>query len=175
MAEQPFEHLGERPRLLRAIIYIVHQCVLECDTPTRLLDVSAHRAQKVLQRIFSIERDELVSQFIVRRVQRNREVHLELFPRHALDSRHFARGRNGNAPSAQSKASGINEGLNGLPGHVEFHERLAHTHKDDVGDRRGNPRHMQHLRDDLARRQVADVTGLSSRTKWTANRAADLG
>ena len=141
------------------------------------------------QRIFAVERHELVAQFVGDGVQRDRQHGADLLAG-ARDVRHHARRRQRDAPLGNAEALAVGDDVEAVAHGLEIVQRLAHAHHDDVGDealfspsprrrRRALPivepvARQHHLADDLARREIAHQALRAGMAERAIERAADL-
>jgi hypothetical protein len=86
--------------------------------------------------------------------------------------------RDGDAPGADAEELRVDEHPHGCDRRIEVGERLAHPHRDDVGDALA-ARHelalpVADLIDDLSHREIADQAHLARRAERAGHRAAGL-
>ena len=136
----------------------------------------------MLDSVFAVERHNLIPHGLGDRVQRNRQVHPNLFAC-ARHHRHDAGSRKGNPPPRQSESIAVHDDLQRVAHIVEIVERLAHAHHHDIGEHPplglGRPFAQRvagehHLADDLCRLEIAHQLHRPGRAEAAVERAADL-
>ena len=143
--------VGQRARLLGAVVDAVEHQVLDEDPRRRALVPGAARVEHVGERVAVVDRHQLGAQRRVGGVQRERQPHRRALARQPLDPRDPAdrrdrRVRGGDAEVGQPLAGGEHG--------VEVHHRLAHAHEDGVVDRL-DAAEVKRLVEDLRGGQVA--------------------
>ena len=133
-------------------------------------------------RVFPVERHQLIAQFVGHRVQRHREVDPELGA-DAGDHRHHPRGRQRDLAARDRQPLRVHHDLQRRRDIVVIVERLAHPHQHDVGQLpvllRRRPfaervaRHHD-LPDDLGRAQIAHQALRAGMAEAAGQGAADL-
>ena len=120
----------------------------------------------------------------VRRVQRNRQIHLHALGGERIDLRNDADGRNRNMAMSEVEALRVVEQAHCIHHRVVIVERLAHAHEHDVGDPaallREMVREVSRLIEDLGRGEMTGEAGPArsnkkrththSRTGWRYRR-----
>ena len=178
---------GQSLGLLQAVVHAVDHHVFEAHPAPRARGEATPRRQQHLQRPLAVQRHQLVTQRVVGRVQADGQVHLRQLVDHAVDPRHHARRADRDVACADPQPLRVVQQAHRLEHAVGVVQRLAHAHEDDVvvaaarartpvGAKR-QPRvtvPVQHLVDDLARRQLAAEPGLAGGAERAAHRAARL-
>ena len=95
--------------------------------------IAAAGRHQLGERIFAVQRHQLVAQLVADRVQRHREVDAELGAG-AVHHRHHAGGGQRDAPPRQADAFVVHDDLHRLGDVVVIVQRLAHAHQHDGGE-----------------------------------------
>ena len=95
--------------------------------------IIAAGGQQLGERIFSVERHDLVPERVADRVQRDRQVHPQLRAA-APHGRHHAGRREGDAALGDGDALAVHDDAERLGHVVVIVERLAHAHHHQVGE-----------------------------------------
>ncbi len=130
--------------------------------------------------MLAIDRHQLATQVIVRRMQRHGERHVGFF-RELVDLGHQARSRQGHAAARQIEAEIIQQNAQRRHDVAEIRQRFAHSHQHHVRDdaiatglKAEFPLRQPYLTHDLRGRQVAIEALLRGRAERAVQRAADL-
>ncbi|MNX98809.1 hypothetical protein D3C86_1312290 [compost metagenome] len=131
-------------------------------------DITLAGRQQHRQRVLLVDRHQLVAQFIVRRMQRQRQGHIDDLAE-LVDHRHHARGGQGHLAFGYAIAEVVHHDLHGGDHVVEVQQRLAHAHHHHIGDgaidlgRHATERLVgdPHLTDHFGGRQIAIETLLA--------------
>ncbi|RMT72361.1 hypothetical protein ALP42_05570 [Pseudomonas savastanoi pv. nerii] len=144
--------------------------------------VTAAGIKEHLQRVFLVDRHQLVTQRIVRRVQRQGQGNVDMLGK-LIDHRYHAGGGQGHPALGNAIPQVIHHQMHGSNDIVEVQQRLTHAHHHHVGDgtvdgRRyaakgfvGNP----HLTDDFGGGEVAVEALLAGGAETAIQGTARLG
>ena len=94
-------------------------------------EVPSARRQQRVERVATVDRDELVPELVVGRVERHGQVDRQGRGGEAVDPGHEADGGDGEVPGRQAEV--VVQPLDRRPDPVEVGQRLAHAHEHDVG------------------------------------------
>ncbi len=144
----------------------------------RLRDVITTRVDYLFYVVLLVDGQHGHARFVVRCVEGDGEVDLPLLVRKTVDLGNQPHRRNGETTGAEIVSGSVIESIDRLHRVVVIMERFAHAHKDDVGHDLvpffQHARVIQHLRDNLAAREMAFEPHLSRRAKDTSHRATRL-
>src|SRR5665213_1708925 len=128
------------------------------------------------ERVAAIDRDQLVTELIVGRMQGDREVDLLGALGEGVDARDDAYRRDREVPSADAEVA--DDTFDRAEDSRQIRHRLTHSHEDDVVQASprssGGPRRPDDLLDDFADAQLARVASITGRTELTGHRTARL-
>ena len=169
----------------RAVVHALQHHVFERDPP-RVAGrrVAPAGGDQLRDRIFAVERHQLVAQLVAHRVQRHREIDAELRAG-AVHHRHHAGGGQRDAPPRQADALVVHHDGHRLGDVLVIVQRLAHAHQHDGREQarrlafRARPlavavARRHELADDLGGAQVAHQRLRAGVAEPAGQRAADL-
>ena len=143
------------------------------------VDIAMAGLHQFAYRVFAVDRHQLITQAIVRCMQRYRERNVGYLLQF-VHGGHHAGGTNGNAALAQSVSKVVAHHIDSGDHRVEIEQRLAHTHHHDVGYSlletfrdQAVMREMQ-LGYDFRGGQITVESLLGCRTKTTVERTSQL-
>ena len=166
--------VGQSGRVLRPVVDVVDEGPLEGEAPTGGGDVRLAGIGQFSQWVAPIQRDQLVAQVVVRRMQRHRQVHWQPLGGHPTDAGHHADRRDGEVARRQPEVA--METLDGRPRSVIVGQRLTHAHEDHVGNPAvaGFDLGPHNLFYDLAGREVAVEAHLAGSAEAARHGASGL-
>src|SRR5438270_6308985 len=176
---EPVANYGCQPsRLLHTIVDALQEDVLVTRAPTGPLRVCPSGADHGGDRIFAVYRDHAAPEFVVRSVERDRQVDRQSLGTQPLDEGHQADGRDGDPPGAEIQRLLARPAADRADHRRVIVERLAHPHEDHVGERAPPLAEVatggQELVDDLGFAEVAVEARTAGRAEAAPNRTADL-
>ena len=167
--------LGQLPGVDGTVVDPADQRPLEGQAPPRRLQVVRAGGHEHVERVAPVQRDELVAEPVVGRVQGHGQVDRQRLAGQPPDAGDDADGRDGQVPGGQAQV--VVQPDDGLPDPVVVGHRLAHAHEDDVGQPPGPGRldRPHHLLDHLAAVEVALEAGLPGGAEAAGHGAARPG
>ena len=128
--------LTEQIRTPALIVNIANQCVLNGDATAGRTVVVVRSVQSLVDLPALVNRDELITQLIIRSVQRQRQSNGQLLHLELTNTRHQAHGRHGQTASRNTEALGrrVNQAVHSAHGCLVVSERLTHAHEDNIGN-----------------------------------------
>ncbi len=178
MAVTSANERDEPPRKFRGVVLFLDQRIFDRVTTAGCGRVVVSSRQDLFHRK-ACRGHELPPLFVVRRMQRDREPDLQTLRRQPPHHRDQTDGTDGDAAGAESEPVRTGQDRDRLHQHSVVGERLAHAHKDDVGNVTpffAQPAgEMQHLPSDLTRAQIAQEALLAGSAERAAHGAAGLG
>ena len=182
----PIELVRQQLSAPLLIVHVLDQRVLDRNSASRCQKVTASGIEKLADLPTRIDRNQVVPEVIIRRMQRHGERHRHSLAGELLDRGNQSDGRHRDVACAHAEALGrrIDQPMQRSDNRLVVGQRLPHPHKDHVGQGRGPSRQRPvaarclrgpHLIHDLSRREVASQTHLSRRAERTGHAAARLG
>ena len=172
------EQLREVAGLREGVIHAIEQAILDRGDASAVRLITIRGLQHLLHIKTSAHRQQIGARGIVRRVQRDREMHAEVCFTQFMNARHDADGRNGDLSPTEGPELWISDALDGREDVFQIQHRLAHAHEDDGAQRAarcgGLAAQMTKLLDDFAGGEVALEARLRRRAEIAAHRTAHL-
>ena len=186
LGRNTLEQLHQQLGVIHGIVDALEHHIFEGDAArVRRTRIVAAGLQQFGNRIFAIERHQLVAQLVAHGMQRDRQ-HDADFVAGADDVRHHARGRQRDTAAGNADAFIVGDDQQRIAHRVEIIERLAHPHHDDIGDEPAAGRRLaigpvveavarhHDLADDFTRREIAHQPLRAGVAERAIQRAADL-
>ena len=163
------------------IVYTFEHRILERDRRTwTSCRVALASAKQFGNRVLLVQRHQFRAQFVVWRVQGNRQRHVADFAE-LVDHRHQTGSGQGDALVGQAESKIVAHHAHRTHDIVEVKQRLAHAHHHDVGQLALQMRHVaqmpggnEYLTDDFRGRKIAIETLRPGRTERAGQAATDL-
>src|SRR6478672_1229861 len=128
------EQLDQRLGLGERVVDVLEHHVFEGNAArVGQTGILAAGIEQLIDRIFAVERNELVAQLVAHGVERHRK-HAADLGAGASDVRHDARGRERDPAFGDGDSLAVRRDQERVAHRLEIVERLAHAHHDDVGD-----------------------------------------
>ena len=116
------------------VIDPVEHAIFESDeVPRRKLQIALAGRHQLNQRVLLVQRHQVVTQSVVRRMQRDCQRHRTVL-RQQIHLRHDARGGNSDAASRQTISMVVQHGAQCRQQFRVVLQRLAHAHHHDIGN-----------------------------------------